>query len=101
MSSPKHIAVISAKAIKVKLPQKVIAEAEFMWELLTSQERNVAKMMAIGMSNDDIAAKLSISKKTLDIHRANIKHAFGGCDSIGVPIVVLAATGIITSEFEI
>ena len=40
---------------------------------LTEREAEVATLMATGDKNKNIAAKLGISTKTLDIHRANLK----------------------------
>jgi two-component system response regulator FixJ len=42
-------------------------------DLLTPRELEVFRLMAEGMRNTDIAQKLGISRKTLDIHRAKVK----------------------------
>ena len=42
--------------------------------LLTSRERQIAALVAEGMSNPDIAQRLAISKRTVDAH---LEHIFG------------------------
>lgn len=44
---------------------------------LTARERTVAYLMADGQKNRPLAAKLGISPKTLDIHRANLMRKLG------------------------
>ena len=51
-----------------------IATARERHQRLTPRERQVAKMMATGQPNREIAEELGISVKTLDIHRANLVH---------------------------
>lgn len=48
-------------------------EAKARLELLSPRELEVAELMALGMGNTQIAQKLEISRKTLDIHRGKIK----------------------------
>jgi predicted ATPase/DNA-binding CsgD family transcriptional regulator len=42
------------------------------WRLLTSREREVAALVAKGMTNKDIAAGLFVSKRTIDAHVEHI-----------------------------
>ena len=42
--------------------------------MLTSRERQIAALVAEGMSNRDIAQRLAISKRTVDAH---LEHIFG------------------------
>lgn len=42
------------------------------WNLLTTREREVAKLVAEGYKNREIAAYLSLSPKTIEKHRANM-----------------------------
>lgn len=56
---------------------------------LTPREYEVANLMAQGMTNVAIAAKLVISPKTLDIHRQNVCKKLG-VPAIGVPRIILA-----------
>lgn len=48
-------------------------EARAKLEQLSPREMEVAELMAMGMANTQIATKLQISRKTLDIHRGKIK----------------------------
>ena len=51
-----------------------LADARQRHARLTERERQVARMMAAGKANRQIAEELGISPKTLDIHRANLMH---------------------------
>jgi non-specific serine/threonine protein kinase len=53
---------------------------------LTSREREIAALVAEGLSNREIAARLGISKRTVDAH---IEHIFG---KLGVSSRVQLAT---------
>jgi FixJ family two-component response regulator len=53
---------------------ETVARARERYERLTPREQEAATLMAAGMPNREIAAKLGISPKTLDIHRANLTH---------------------------
>ena len=44
------------------------------WELLTAREREVATLVADGLTNKDIAAQLVVSKRTVDAH---VEHILG------------------------
>ena len=44
------------------------------WELLTAREREVATLVADGLTNKDIAARLVVSKRTVDAH---VEHILG------------------------
>lgn len=44
------------------------ATARFGWDSLTPAELNVVDLVALGMSNADMAAKLVLSKRTVDCH---------------------------------
>jgi two-component system response regulator FixJ len=50
-------------------PQEACAKLE----LLSPREAEVAELMAMGLGNTQIANKLEISRKTLDIHRGKVK----------------------------
>ena len=57
---------------------------------LTEREQEVATLMATGDKNKNIAAKLGISTKTLDIHRANLKWKLKTRGPVDVARVVYA-----------
>jgi len=44
------------------------------YETLTTREREVLHLAAEGLSATDISARLSISPRTVEIHRANAMH---------------------------
>jgi DNA-binding NarL/FixJ family response regulator len=47
--------------------------ASFEW--LTSRQREVLQLLAEGRSNKEIASLLNVAEKTVDYHKASIKHA--------------------------
>lgn len=47
------------------------------YENLTGREREVLQMAAEGYSNAEIAGRLSISPRTVEVHRANMMHKLG------------------------
>ena len=44
------------------------------YETLTTREREVFQLIAEGMSNNEISAALSISPRTVEIHKSNVMH---------------------------
>ena len=42
------------------------------YDLLTDREREVLKLLADGFSSKDVAARLSLSVKTVDVHKYNL-----------------------------
>ena len=42
--------------------------------MLTAREREVLQMAAEGLTNNEISTKLSISPRTVEVHRANVMH---------------------------
>jgi DNA-binding NarL/FixJ family response regulator len=53
------------------------ADPELQPDPLTDREQEVIKLIAEGLSSDEIAATLTISKKTVDRHRSNILEKLG------------------------
>jgi DNA-binding CsgD family transcriptional regulator len=53
------------------------ATAQALVESLTPREKQVAEMIAMGVPQKDIAKKLGISTKTLDIFRGNVREKLG------------------------
>jgi DNA-binding CsgD family transcriptional regulator len=68
--------------------------ALYLYERLTAREKQVATMMAEGMSNEKIANELEISIKTLDIHRGNVKQKFDEKTSACIAKIVWVARAI-------
>jgi two-component system, NarL family, response regulator NreC len=46
-------------------------------ERLTVREREVLHMLVQGLSNAEIAARLSVSRRTVEVHRAHVMHKLG------------------------
>ena len=46
-------------------------------ERLTVREREVLHMLAEGLSNAEIATRMSVSRRTVEVHRANVMHKLG------------------------
>jgi DNA-binding NarL/FixJ family response regulator len=47
------------------------------YETLTRREREIFKLVAEGLSSQEISAALSISPRTVEVHRANLMHKLG------------------------
>ncbi len=47
------------------------------YDMLTTREREVLHLMANGNTSTEIGARLYISRRTVEIHRANVKHKLG------------------------
>jgi DNA-binding CsgD family transcriptional regulator len=58
-------------------------------ELLTDRQLQIFQMLGAGLSTRRIAAELSLSLKTIETHRENIKHKLG---LQGAAALVQAAT---------
>jgi len=46
-------------------------------ERLTVRERDVLHMLAQGLNNEEIAVRLSVSRRTVEVHRAHVMHKLG------------------------
>jgi DNA-binding NarL/FixJ family response regulator len=64
---------ISERAIDVFIERAQREHAD-PYENLTDREREVLHLAAEGLSNNEIAARLSISVRTVETHRANMMH---------------------------
>jgi len=69
-------APLSERAIEV-YTQRGLEAGEDPYQTLTKREREVLQLAAQGLTNNGIAAALSISPRTVEIHRANMIHKLG------------------------
>ncbi len=69
-------APFSEKALDLYI-QKIEASATDPYETLTAREREVLHMASEGFSNTEIANRLSISHRTVEVHRANLMRKLG------------------------
>jgi len=67
---------LSERAIEVYV-QRAQATIPDIYETLTSREREVLHLAAEGYSNADIAARLSITRRTAETHRARVMRKLG------------------------
>ena len=66
---------VSGHIVSVYLNKKTQSQEDYFspsWEQLTHREREVAKLVAEGLKNREIADFLSISYKTVEKHRSNL-----------------------------
>jgi DNA-binding NarL/FixJ family response regulator len=57
---------------------------ETRYDLLTDREREVLKLLADGLSVKDIGTRLSLSVKTVDVHKTNLMRKLGIHDRAGL-----------------
>jgi DNA-binding CsgD family transcriptional regulator len=86
-SVEKQTGTISMAAVEKALGITVTLARE-LYEDLTPRQQEVAKLMATGLTNRQIAAELDISPKTLDIHRGDVFGKLNTGTSAGVARVV-------------
>ena len=61
------------------------------WGGLTPREREVMEHVVAGMANKEIAAKLGISIKTVEVHRAHLMQKMGAGSLVGLVRMVMQA----------
>jgi two-component system response regulator NreC len=66
-------APLSERAIDV-YTKKTEAASFDSYDSLTNREREVLQLMAEGLGNQEISARLSISPRTVEIHKSNVLH---------------------------
>lgn len=66
----------SQRAVDLYLSTLAAADPD-PWETLSSREREVLQLAAEGLSNAQIAARLHISPRTVETHRANVMRKLG------------------------
>jgi len=78
---PQHMLDVVQAALRTARErfERAAVECELRTKLdsLTSREREVLGLAADGMANKQIAARLGISAKTIDVHRARIREKTG------------------------
>jgi FixJ family two-component response regulator len=78
-------------SIKQSLDQKQVLSARTHLESLTAREREVAECLAAGECNKTIARKLSISDKTVQVHRHNTMEKLGVHSTAEIARLILMA----------
>lgn len=71
-----------------------LAQSEERFATLTARERDVMKLIVAGHSNREIAARLNLSHRTVEVHRARIMTKTG-CDSLPELIGLAAVCGMV------
>jgi len=66
-----------ALSMVVERPRSVGEGTSTRFDLLTTREREVLKLLADGFSSKDLALKLSLSIKTVDAHKYNLMRKLG------------------------
>jgi predicted ATPase/DNA-binding NarL/FixJ family response regulator len=74
-------------------PGSEAADQACRWHLLTSREREVAVLVAEGMSNKGIAARLFVSKRTIDAHIEHILAKLSYASRVQIAALVLHEQG--------
>jgi DNA-binding CsgD family transcriptional regulator len=65
--------------MRLRIKKKMKVDA-----LLTKRETEVLKLIAMEMTNDAIACKLFVSKRTIDAHRQNLLNKLHVKNSVGL-----------------
>ncbi len=68
---------LSEQAIEVYIQKSQRAMSFDPYETLTTREREVLQLAAQNLTNAQIAERLFISRRTVEIHRANMMHKLG------------------------
>jgi len=68
------------------------------WELLTAREKQVAALIADGLTNREIAARLVVSKRTVDAHVEHILSKLGFSSRVQVATLAAGFPGVTGSR---
>jgi DNA-binding NarL/FixJ family response regulator len=69
--------MLSERAIAFYVNERVEDKTLDVYGTLTGREREIFQLVATGLSNAEIADRLSISPRTVETHRANMMHKLG------------------------
>lgn len=69
-------APLSERAIEAYLLKAQAAPLD-PYDTLTGREREVLQLLAEGLTNAEVSVRLSISPRTVEVHRANLMHKLG------------------------
>lgn len=58
---------------------------------LTPRQEQIARLICLGLTNDEMAAELSLATNTVRMHKQALYKRLGICDRIGVPIRLVVA----------
>jgi len=72
-----HIEIAERRFVEFRGRKLASSQAQLRVESLSSRERQVLSLLAGGRTNSDIASKLEISPRTVEIHRANMMAKLG------------------------
>jgi DNA-binding NarL/FixJ family response regulator len=91
-----------SQRIAGRLARKAIAEtkATDQVEPLTARERDVLRLLALGLSNDDIAEKLVITTRTVQNHVSNIYGKLGLASRVEAVLYAIRHGLVDISEVE-
>jgi DNA-binding NarL/FixJ family response regulator len=68
---------LNERAIQAYIQRARVSPAEDSLDLLTDREREIFQLAAQGLSNPQIAERLSLSPRTVEMHRSNLMKKLG------------------------
>ncbi len=72
MNGTRYLSPALAAVLPAALSQEALQPASDPYDTVTAREREVLQLSAEGHTNEDIAQKLSISRRTAELHRTHI-----------------------------